>query len=271
MEDGGFHSWCLASVQHISNKQWTGALTCSSQVVIPVYTKLKRSPKNVFLSFRSFSELVSLLRSDQDWRATAEPGSLRLRAPPLVEQRHKMETISQHLSLAEEAERTGTHTHTQSLDSILLIPVRLHLVIRSVCLCVSDIMSVRLLLVEHRTRLRSWFRTRWLLLQISGPPSARSVSFWVGSSQTPRTFGSASTSTTAVLTERKGGSPEQPPRPGPAWLSCTWIEVHTPSIVTVNDQNHSTLLIPEESMWSQLLQDSRNSNWLIWITNDDSE
>ncbi|XP_026016231.1 tetratricopeptide repeat protein 29 [Astatotilapia calliptera] len=56
---------------------------------------------------RSFSELVSLLRSDQDWRATAEPGSLRLRAPPLVEQRHKMETISQHLSLAEEAERTG--------------------------------------------------------------------------------------------------------------------------------------------------------------------
>lgn len=106
MEDGG-----LASVQHISNKQWTGALTCFSQVVIPVYTKLKRSPKNVFLSFRSFSELVSLLRSDQDWRATAEPGSLRLRAPPLVEQRHKMETISQHLSLAEEAERTGTHTH----------------------------------------------------------------------------------------------------------------------------------------------------------------
>ncbi|XP_063324765.1 tetratricopeptide repeat protein 29 [Pelmatolapia mariae] len=56
---------------------------------------------------RSFSELVSLLHSDQDWRATAEPGSLRLRAPPLVEQRHKMETISQHLSLAEEAERTG--------------------------------------------------------------------------------------------------------------------------------------------------------------------
>lgn len=164
-----------------------------------------------------------------------------------------------------------THTRTQSLDSILLIPVRLHLVIRSVCLCVSDIMSVRLLLVEHRTRLRPWFRTRWLLLQVSGPPSARSVSFWVGSSQTPRTSGSASTSTTAVLTERKGGSPEQPPRPGPAWLSCTWIEVHTPSIVTVNDQNHSTLLIPEESMWSQLLQDSRNSNWLIWITNDDSE
>lgn len=116
------------------------------------------------------------------------------------------------------------------------------------CLCVSDIMSVKLLLVEHRTRLHPWFRTRWLLLQVPGPPSARSVSFWVRSSQTPRTSGSASTSTTAVLTERKGGSPEQPPRPGPAWLSCTWIKVHTPSIVTVNDQNHSTLLIPEESM-----------------------
>ncbi|XP_039463833.1 tetratricopeptide repeat protein 29 isoform X1 [Oreochromis aureus] len=56
---------------------------------------------------RSFSELVSLLQSDQDWRAMAEPGSLRILAPPLSEQKYKMETISQHLSLAEEAERTG--------------------------------------------------------------------------------------------------------------------------------------------------------------------
>ncbi|XP_030609689.1 tetratricopeptide repeat protein 29 [Archocentrus centrarchus] len=52
---------------------------------------------------RSFSELFSLLSSDQ---GTAEPGSVRLQAP-LVEQTQKMETISLHLSRAEEAERTG--------------------------------------------------------------------------------------------------------------------------------------------------------------------
>uniref|UniRef100_A0A3Q2U5L0 Tetratricopeptide repeat protein 29 n=1 Tax=Fundulus heteroclitus TaxID=8078 RepID=A0A3Q2U5L0_FUNHE len=58
----------------------------------------------------AFSELFSLLRSDQDQRTQALPGSARLQAPPLEDQRDKLETIRLHLSLAEKAEREGAWT-----------------------------------------------------------------------------------------------------------------------------------------------------------------
>ncbi|KAM9424427.1 tetratricopeptide repeat protein 29 [Pholidichthys leucotaenia] len=57
---------------------------------------------------RSFSELFSLLSSDQDWRSVAHPESARLKAPPLEEQPVKLDTISLHLNRAEQAERTGS-------------------------------------------------------------------------------------------------------------------------------------------------------------------
>ncbi|KAF3698060.1 Tetratricopeptide repeat protein 29 [Channa argus] len=55
---------------------------------------------------RSFSELFSLLRSDQDRRAAAEPGSALSLQTPLEEQQDKLETIKLHLCQAEQAERT---------------------------------------------------------------------------------------------------------------------------------------------------------------------
>ncbi|XP_034412765.1 tetratricopeptide repeat protein 29 isoform X2 [Cyclopterus lumpus] len=59
---------------------------------------------------RSFSELFSLLTSDQDRRAAAEPGSdVRLQTP-LDEQREKLETMSLHLRRAEQAENTSSWT-----------------------------------------------------------------------------------------------------------------------------------------------------------------
>eukprot|EP00064_Thunnus_orientalis_P016409 superscaffoldBa00003249_g16474 len=66
---------------------------------------------------RSFSELFSLLRRDQDQRATAEPGTDVLFQSPLEEQRDKLETMKLHLSLAEKAERTGSWSmvHEQRL------------------------------------------------------------------------------------------------------------------------------------------------------------
>ncbi|KAM4536603.1 tetratricopeptide repeat protein 29 isoform 2-T2 [Odontesthes bonariensis] len=59
---------------------------------------------------RSFSEVFSLLRSDQDRRVTPELESASLHYPPLEEQRGKLETMKLHLSRAEEAERTGSWT-----------------------------------------------------------------------------------------------------------------------------------------------------------------
>ncbi|XP_069028253.1 tetratricopeptide repeat protein 29 isoform X1 [Embiotoca jacksoni] len=58
---------------------------------------------------RSFSELFTLLRSDQDRRAAAEPGSpLSLRGSSLGEQPDKLEAMRLHLGRAEHAERTGS-------------------------------------------------------------------------------------------------------------------------------------------------------------------
>ncbi|XP_026200277.1 tetratricopeptide repeat protein 29 [Anabas testudineus] len=57
---------------------------------------------------RSFSELFSLLRSDQDRRASAEPGSVLRLQTPLEEQQEKLEAIRLHLCKAEQAERTGS-------------------------------------------------------------------------------------------------------------------------------------------------------------------
>ncbi|XP_019951335.2 tetratricopeptide repeat protein 29 isoform X1 [Paralichthys olivaceus] len=56
---------------------------------------------------RSFSELFSLLRSDQHRRAAEPDSALQLQAP-LEEQREKLETVRLHLSRAEQAERTGS-------------------------------------------------------------------------------------------------------------------------------------------------------------------
>ncbi|XP_070786033.1 tetratricopeptide repeat protein 29 isoform X2 [Enoplosus armatus] len=57
---------------------------------------------------KSFSELFFLLRSDQDRRAAAEPGSAVRLQTPVDEQRDKLETMRLHLSRAEQAERTGS-------------------------------------------------------------------------------------------------------------------------------------------------------------------
>ncbi|XP_076019352.1 tetratricopeptide repeat protein 29 [Genypterus blacodes] len=57
---------------------------------------------------RSFSELLSLLHSDQGRRAMAEPGSASLTQIPLEEQRDKLERIQLHLKKAEEAGRSGS-------------------------------------------------------------------------------------------------------------------------------------------------------------------
>uniref|UniRef100_A0A8C4EAD0 Tetratricopeptide repeat protein 29 n=1 Tax=Dicentrarchus labrax TaxID=13489 RepID=A0A8C4EAD0_DICLA len=59
---------------------------------------------------RSFSEIFFLLQSDQDRRAAAEPGSAVRLQTPLDEQRDKLETMRQHLSRAEQAERIGSWT-----------------------------------------------------------------------------------------------------------------------------------------------------------------
>ncbi|XP_034424803.1 tetratricopeptide repeat protein 29 [Hippoglossus hippoglossus] len=56
---------------------------------------------------RSFSELFSLLRSDQHRRA-AEPGSALQPKAPLEEQREKLRRLKLHLGRAEQAERTGS-------------------------------------------------------------------------------------------------------------------------------------------------------------------
>lgn len=60
------------------------------------------------LSFRSFEELITLLRSDRDQRKNARPFSTRLKDPPLEEQREKLETMAFYLSRAEKAEREGS-------------------------------------------------------------------------------------------------------------------------------------------------------------------
>ncbi|XP_024866938.1 tetratricopeptide repeat protein 29 isoform X2 [Kryptolebias marmoratus] len=59
---------------------------------------------------KAFSELISLLSSDHGRRAAVKPGSARLEAPPLEEQRDKLEAIGLHLGRAELAERTGSWT-----------------------------------------------------------------------------------------------------------------------------------------------------------------
>ncbi|XP_055369721.1 tetratricopeptide repeat protein 29 isoform X4 [Betta splendens] len=57
---------------------------------------------------RSFSELFSLLSSEEAQRAAAEPGSALSLQAPLAEQQDKLETIRLHLCRAEQAERTGS-------------------------------------------------------------------------------------------------------------------------------------------------------------------
>ncbi|XP_073331102.1 tetratricopeptide repeat protein 29 isoform X2 [Pagrus major] len=57
---------------------------------------------------RSFSELFFLLSSDQDRRAAAEPGSAVRLQTPLDQQQDQLETMRLHLSLVEQAERTGS-------------------------------------------------------------------------------------------------------------------------------------------------------------------
>ncbi|XP_040887607.1 tetratricopeptide repeat protein 29 isoform X4 [Toxotes jaculatrix] len=57
---------------------------------------------------RSFSELSFLLQSERDRRAAAEPGSALRLQTPLEEQQDKLETMRQHLSRAEQAERIGS-------------------------------------------------------------------------------------------------------------------------------------------------------------------
>uniref|UniRef100_A0A3B4WQB1 Tetratricopeptide repeat protein 29 n=1 Tax=Seriola lalandi dorsalis TaxID=1841481 RepID=A0A3B4WQB1_SERLL len=59
---------------------------------------------------RSFSEVFSLLKSEQEWREAAEPGSALRLQTPLEEQSDKLETMRRHLNRAEEAERIGSWT-----------------------------------------------------------------------------------------------------------------------------------------------------------------
>lgn len=71
------------------------------------------------LSPRSFSELYSLLSTDCERRAAAEPLSdLRLQTP-LEEQRVKLETLKEHLSQAEQAERNGIHNSFYNLKVLV--------------------------------------------------------------------------------------------------------------------------------------------------------
>nr|XP_057922749.1 tetratricopeptide repeat protein 29 [Doryrhamphus excisus] len=56
---------------------------------------------------RSFSEIFQLVRLDQERRGAAEVNSAVSLQTPLEEQQDKMESISRHLSLAEEAQRDG--------------------------------------------------------------------------------------------------------------------------------------------------------------------
>ncbi|XP_068569291.1 tetratricopeptide repeat protein 29 isoform X2 [Cebidichthys violaceus] len=59
---------------------------------------------------RSFSEIFSLLSSDVDRRAAAEPGSSVTVQTPLDQQWDKLETMRLHLRRAEQAENTGCWT-----------------------------------------------------------------------------------------------------------------------------------------------------------------
>ncbi|XP_054609503.1 tetratricopeptide repeat protein 29 [Dunckerocampus dactyliophorus] len=56
---------------------------------------------------RSFSEIFQLVRLDQERREAAEVNSAVSLQTPLEEQQHKMESISRHLSRAEQAKRDG--------------------------------------------------------------------------------------------------------------------------------------------------------------------
>lgn len=58
---------------------------------------------------RSFSELFTLLSTDNNGRAVAKPSSAVKFQTPLEEQQAKMEIMRLHLSQAEQAERDGKH------------------------------------------------------------------------------------------------------------------------------------------------------------------
>ncbi|XP_029940240.1 uncharacterized protein LOC115382575 [Salarias fasciatus] len=65
---------------------------------------------------RSFTELYSLLRSDRDRRAAAEPGSALCSQTPLEEQADKLQLIRKHLTRAEEEDRVHLTRDRVHLD-----------------------------------------------------------------------------------------------------------------------------------------------------------
>ncbi|XP_049423605.1 tetratricopeptide repeat protein 29 isoform X1 [Epinephelus fuscoguttatus] len=107
------------STQHSRVQQERDSLSQKS-AQIPSKAEIslfKNSPKqNICVELlqqgyhRTFSELFSLLRSDQDRRAAAEPGSDLELQTPLEDQRDKLETMRLHLSQAEQAENTRSWT-----------------------------------------------------------------------------------------------------------------------------------------------------------------
>nr|XP_033465383.1 tetratricopeptide repeat protein 29 isoform X3 [Epinephelus lanceolatus] len=107
------------STQHSRVQQERDSLSQKS-AQIPSKAEIslfKNSPKqNICVELlqqgyhRTFSELFSLLRSNQDRRAAAEPGSDLGLQTPLEDQQDKLETMRLHLSQAEQAENIGSWT-----------------------------------------------------------------------------------------------------------------------------------------------------------------
>ncbi|KAL7375423.1 hypothetical protein ABVT39_017089 [Epinephelus coioides] len=106
------------STQHRVQQERDSLSQKSAQIPSKAEISLfKNSPKqNICVELlqqgyhRTFSELFSLLRSDQDRRAAAEPGSDLGLQTPLEDQRDKLETMRLHLSQAEQAKNIGSWT-----------------------------------------------------------------------------------------------------------------------------------------------------------------
>ncbi|XP_038123132.1 tetratricopeptide repeat protein 29 [Cyprinodon tularosa] len=82
--------------------------------MLDFYFRLESSPRQLVCvemlkecNYKSFEELITLLRLDRDQRKNARPFSTMLKDPPLEEQREKLETMAFYLSRAEKAEREG--------------------------------------------------------------------------------------------------------------------------------------------------------------------